>query len=86
MNIMETQKREHSRKPDELYPIIEACSPGPYVELFARYAQSGRTAWGNEADEHVVPKGRQYRATGSATGSQVGQLHQPAHGDGHDAR
>ena len=30
MNLLATRKREHSRKPDELYPIIEACSPGPY--------------------------------------------------------
>ena len=36
VNIIRTRKREHSRKPDELYDIIEACSPGPYVELFAR--------------------------------------------------
>src|SRR5437762_3396072 len=37
VNIIKTRKREHSRKPDELYDIIEACSPGPYLELFARY-------------------------------------------------
>jgi N6-adenosine-specific RNA methylase IME4 len=36
VNFIETRKREHSRKPDEIYPIIEACSPGPYLELFAR--------------------------------------------------
>lgn len=35
-NIISSQKREHSRKPDEQYAIIEACSPGPYLELFAR--------------------------------------------------
>jgi N6-adenosine-specific RNA methylase IME4 len=47
-NIIVTRKREHSRKPDELYPIIEACSPGPYLELFARRRQPGWTAWGDE--------------------------------------
>jgi N6-adenosine-specific RNA methylase IME4 len=36
VNFIETRKREHSRKPDEIYPIIEACSPPPYLELFAR--------------------------------------------------
>jgi N6-adenosine-specific RNA methylase IME4 len=36
VNFLETRKREHSRKPDEIYPIIEACSPGPFIELFAR--------------------------------------------------
>jgi len=36
VNYLQTRKREHSRKPDELYRIIEACSPGPWLELFAR--------------------------------------------------
>jgi N6-adenosine-specific RNA methylase IME4 len=36
VNFLATRKREHSRKPDEIYPIIEACSPGPFIELFAR--------------------------------------------------
>jgi len=58
VNMIETLKREHSRKPDELYPIVEACSPGPHLELFARYPQPGWTVWGNEADEEVVPRGR----------------------------
>ena len=48
VNILSTQKREHSRKPDELYPIIEACSPGPRLELFARFARRGWAQWGNE--------------------------------------
>lgn len=47
-NIMATRKREHSRKPDELYEIIEACSPGPYLEMFARHARKGWASWGNE--------------------------------------
>jgi N6-adenosine-specific RNA methylase IME4 len=49
VNIIETRKREHSRKPDEQYPIIESCSPGPFLELFARHARPGWTAWGLEA-------------------------------------
>lgn len=48
VNIISTRKREHSRKPDELYPIIESCSPGPYLELFARHKRPGWTQWGNE--------------------------------------
>lgn len=49
VNIMSTRKREHSRKPDELYDIIEACSPGPYLELFARHNKSNWHQWGDEA-------------------------------------
>ena len=48
VNIMRTQKREHSRKPDELYDIIEQCSPGPYLELFARHSRKGWVQWGDE--------------------------------------
>jgi len=48
VNLFSSRKREHSRKPDELYDIIEACSPGPYLELFARFRRPGWTQWGNE--------------------------------------
>jgi N6-adenosine-specific RNA methylase IME4 len=58
VNIIESRKREHSRKPDEQYPIIESCSPGPFLELFARYARPGWHAWGAEAADDVVPLGR----------------------------
>lgn len=47
-NIVVSRKREHSRKPDELYTIIEQCSPGPYLELFARHPRPGWSQWGNE--------------------------------------
>jgi len=60
VNMIETRKREHSRKPDELYDIVEACSPGPYLELFARYPRQGWLCWGNEAAEDVAPRGRQH--------------------------
>jgi N6-adenosine-specific RNA methylase IME4 len=49
VNLVATRKREHSRKPDELYPLIEACSPGPYLELFARHPWPGWAAWGDQA-------------------------------------
>lgn len=48
VNLFSTRKREHSRKPDELYDIIEGCSPGPYLELFARFRRKEWEQWGNE--------------------------------------
>jgi N6-adenosine-specific RNA methylase IME4 len=62
--------QEHSRKPDEIYPIIERISDGPYLELFARRKPpSARdwAVWGNEIDSDVslpgypVPSDRQHR-------------------------
>jgi len=50
-NVIVSQKREHSRKPEDLYTIIEQCSPGPYLELFARRTRPGWVSWGNEVDE-----------------------------------
>jgi N6-adenosine-specific RNA methylase IME4 len=52
VNFLATQKREHSRKPDEMYDIIEACSPGPYLELFARGPRQGWTVWGNQSEDY----------------------------------
>lgn len=52
VNYMGTRKREHSRKPDEQYEIIEACSPGPFLELFARGTRPSWSTWGNEADDY----------------------------------
>jgi len=51
VNIISSRKREHSRKPDQLYDIIEQCSPGPYLELFARTHRPGWHQWGNELDK-----------------------------------
>jgi N6-adenosine-specific RNA methylase IME4 len=55
VNYLSSRKREHSRKPDEQYRIIEACSAGPYLELFARGERRGWDAWGNEADHSYHP-------------------------------
>jgi len=55
VNYLATRKREHSRKPDEQYKIIEACSPGPFLELFARGKRKGWDAWGNQAIEDYAP-------------------------------
>lgn len=57
VNMIETRKREHSRKPDEQYNLIESCSPGPYLEMFARHPHDGWTVWGNEAGEDIMPRG-----------------------------
>ena len=51
-NILLSRKREHSRKPDEQYDLIEACSPGPYIELFARGPREGWFGWGQQAVDY----------------------------------
>jgi len=61
VNLLATRKREHSRKPDELYPIIESCSPGAYLELFARGTRKGWHSWGNEAAESYRPTWPTYK-------------------------
>jgi N6-adenosine-specific RNA methylase IME4 len=48
VNVIATRKREHSRKPDEVYDLIKQCSPGPFLELFARFSRPGWHQWGNE--------------------------------------
>jgi len=60
VNLLATRKREHSRKPDELYEIIEACSRGPYVEMFARGGRNGWATWGNQAGDNYTPNWTTY--------------------------
>ena len=60
VNYMSTRKREHSRKPDEQYELIEACSPGPYLELFARGERRKWKVWGNQADADYTPTWKTY--------------------------
>lgn len=55
VNYIGTRKREHSRKPDEQYPIIEGCSPAPYLELFARGMRPGWVSWGMQAADDYAP-------------------------------
>ncbi|MBA3840499.1 MAG: S-adenosylmethionine-binding protein, partial [Thermoleophilaceae bacterium] len=62
-NLLATRKREHSRKPEELYPVVEACSPGPRLELFARYPRGGWQTWGLEAE--LEPRGPRWRGYGA---------------------
>jgi N6-adenosine-specific RNA methylase IME4 len=72
VNLIASQKREHSRKPDQLYDIIEDCSPGPYLELFARHARVGWSQWGNELDEDDC--GLRSRVTAMSKPSATAQL------------
>ncbi len=60
VNLFGTRKREHSRKPDEQYSLIEACSPGPHLELFGRGQRTGWTVWGNQADGDYKPTWETY--------------------------
>lgn len=61
VNFIASRKREHSRKPDEQYGIIEACSPGPYLELFARGTRRNWTCWGDEASADYAPSWDTYK-------------------------
>jgi N6-adenosine-specific RNA methylase IME4 len=69
VNFLKTQKREHSRKPDEFYNIVESCSPGPYLEMFARGSRPGWSTWGNQADEYTPdwPTYKNHSASGRDT-------------------
>jgi len=55
VNLLRTMKREHSRKPDEIFDIIESCSSAPYLELFARGTRENWVLWGNQAEEDYTP-------------------------------
>jgi N6-adenosine-specific RNA methylase IME4 len=90
VNLLSTRKQEHSRKPEEVYRIIEACSPGPYLELFARERVEGWTQWGDEVDTYQQPdyptyngharrldRSTQIPSRSKAAGSRRHLLHQP---------
>lgn len=66
VNIIRTQKQEHSRKPDELYEIIEKCSAGPYLELFARGKRDGWDVFGNQTEKYY-PSWSTYKNHSQAT-------------------
>ncbi len=52
VNIILTRKEEHSKKPHESYGLIEQCSPGPFLELFARERVKGWHQWGDQVDSY----------------------------------
>jgi N6-adenosine-specific RNA methylase IME4 len=66
VNMIESRKREHSKKPDEQYAIIESCSKGPYLELFARGTRPGWTHWGSQATEDYRPTWETYAYNSAA--------------------
>lgn len=54
VNLISTRKQEHSRKPDEFHDLIERCSPGPYLELFARSPRPNWTQWGDQIETYEL--------------------------------
>ncbi len=78
VNLLQTRKREHSRKPDEQYDLIEGCSPGPFLEMFGRGVRPGWITWGDQADDSYAPTWTTYahhsqagRAAGGTKGAQL---------------
>ncbi len=70
VNYLSSRKREHSRKPDEQYNLIEACSPGPFLEMFARGDRKKWVNWGNQADDSYQPTWKTY-ANHSRSGAEL---------------
>ncbi|HNZ63263.1 MAG TPA: MT-A70 family methyltransferase [Bacillota bacterium] len=75
VNLIRSRKREHSRKPCEFIDLIEACSPGPYIELFARGDRKGWTMWGDQADENYKPDWPTYTNATGANAANPDQLY-----------
>jgi N6-adenosine-specific RNA methylase IME4 len=67
VNLIASRKREHSRKPDEQYSLIEDCSPGPYLELFARGTRAKWSYWGNQANDTYKPTWKTYKYNSSSS-------------------
>ena len=61
VNLFGARKREHSRKPDEQYDIVESCSWGAYLELFGRGRRDNWTSWGNQATDDYKPTWDTYK-------------------------
>ena len=72
INLLRAAKREHSRKPDEIIPIIEACSMEPRIELFARGIRDGWDMWGNQATADYEPSWATYANHTRATKAEMG--------------
>ena len=54
VNIIKSMKREHSRKPDEQYDLIEQCSPPDFLEIFGRGTRDGWAVFGNQAEDYTI--------------------------------
>ncbi len=72
VNLIASRKREHSRKPDEQYDVIESCSWGPRIELFSRGARPGWTVWGDQANDTYRPDWTTYPYNSAAAGTHTG--------------
>ena len=70
VNLFSSRKREHSRKPDEQYDIIESCSPGPFLELFGRGVRDNWIVWGNQAGEDYSPNWKTYKYNSSVVAAE----------------
>jgi N6-adenosine-specific RNA methylase IME4 len=64
--ILHAPRREHSRKPEAFYRMVETLCPNmKKLEMFARETRSGWDSWGNEVgkfDEKAQPKGSRLSA------------------------
>lgn len=74
VNVVHSRKREHSRKPDELYDVIESCSRKPCIELFARGPRGGWASWGHEAIDYFPSWPTYSNHSGSVRKSEERQL------------
>ena len=54
--VVLAERQAHSQKPGELYRLVEAASPGPRLEMFARARSAGYEVWGNEVDTWQPPR------------------------------
>ncbi len=74
VNILSTRKQEHSRKPEHVYRIIEECSPGPFLELFARAPRAGWRSWGDEVHSYQAPNYPPYTGPNGSKSSRQTRL------------
>lgn len=65
--VIDQRRREHSRKPDDIYGRIERLVAGPYLELFARTTRPGWDCWGNQTDKFAPAFDPESDASGSFT-------------------
>jgi N6-adenosine-specific RNA methylase IME4 len=49
--IIREKRREHSRKPEAFYSLVEALCPGSKLEMFSRTSRAGWNAWGAEKEK-----------------------------------
>lgn len=54
VNVFYAPVGRHSEKPEESYRLIERCSTGPFLELFARKKRPGWDRWGNEVESTIA--------------------------------